>query len=461
MKKQICRLSALTLTVMMVGSLTGCAGSWGTKEAAKTQAAGTQAAGDQASGKVPGTEAKTADPITITLWHSRGAGAQLAEMQRVVDAFNETNDKGITVTEEYVGNNNEVYSKLATAIAAGDNCQIALLGFTTVGELAAEGVLADIKPYALRDGFDLDNLLPCFNPGLFYEDQMVAMPYIRSASVLYYNKDMFQEVGCEEIPADIQEYTEILRAIRDKTGKAGVSFFAQMDFIQGAWIKSINQIGDISEDGLTPVSFEDGSMKEVMDWWLAGVKEGTIMKYTSTDASNNILSAFYSGELASVPSSCGNMATIFKNCKETGVNVGVTQIPGFRGKATSSTGGSNMVIVGANNSEEQIEASWEFLQFLLSDEQMIQNSINTGYVPVTYSAGENKDMQAFWAENENYKYAYDTLEVALETYPSPYLAAWQGTMKNMYDNVILDESMTVEEGMEYLKGMEGTIFPGK
>lgn len=185
------------------------------------------------------------------------------------------------------------------------------------------------------------------------------------------------------------------------------------------------------------------------------------MKYTSTDASNNILSAFYSGELASVPSSCGNMATIFKNCKETGVNVGVTQIPGFRGKATSSTGGSNMVIVGANNSEEQIEASWEFLQFLLSDEQMIQNSINTGYVPVTYSAGENKDMQAFWAENENYKYAYDTLEVALETYPSPYLAAWQGTMKNMYDNVILDESMTVEEGMEYLKGMEGTIFPGK
>lgn len=225
----------------------------------------------------------------------QGAGAQLAEMQRVVDAFNETNDKGITVTEEYVGNNNEVYSKLATAIAAGDNCQIALLGFTTVGELAAEGVLADIKPYALRDGFDLDNLLPCFNPGLFYEDQMVAMPYIRSASVLYYNKDMFQEVGCEEIPADIQEYTEILRAIRDKTGKAGVSFFAQMDFIQGAWIKSINQIGDISEDGLTPVSFEDGSMKEVMDWWLAGVKEGTIMKYTSTDASNNILSAFYSG----------------------------------------------------------------------------------------------------------------------------------------------------------------------
>lgn len=462
MKKTMRRLSALVLAAMLAGSMTGCGSSkTETTEAAKEQttAQAKEQAAETKGEEKKETEAAKAEPITITLWHSRGAGAQLEEMQRVVKAFNESNDKGITVEEEYVGKNTEVYSKLATSIAAGDNCQIALLGFTTVGELAAEGVLADMAPLAERDGFDLDNLLPCFNPGLYFNDQLLALPYIRSVSVLYYNKDLFKEVGCETIPTDIHEFSDVLKQIKEKTGKAGTSFYTQTDFIQGAWTKSINGIGDVSEDGLSPLSFDDGSLKEVAQWWLEGIEDGTITKYTSTEPADTILGSFYAGELAAIPYSCGNMATILKNCKESGVDVGVTQIPGFRGKATSSTGGSNMVIVGANNSDAQIEASWEFLKFLLSDEQLVLNSINTGYVPVTYSAGQNQQMIDFWKDNETYKYAYDTLEVALETYPSPYVAAWQGTMKTMWDNVILDGSMTVDEGMEYLEGMKGTIFP--
>ena len=43
------------------------------------------------------------EPITITLVHSRSSGVHLDEMNRVVEEFNKTNDKGITVIAEYGG----------------------------------------------------------------------------------------------------------------------------------------------------------------------------------------------------------------------------------------------------------------------------------------------------------------------------------------------------------------------
>ena len=129
------------------------------------------------------------EPITITLVHSRSSGVHLDEMNRVVEEFNKTNDKGITVIAEYGGGNTEIYSRVAIDSQTGENCQIALLGFTTVGTLAAANMLADMKPYAERDGFDLANLLECFNRGLFYGDALVALPNIRSDSIVYYNKE--------------------------------------------------------------------------------------------------------------------------------------------------------------------------------------------------------------------------------------------------------------------------------
>lgn len=466
MRKQFLRkISALILVSAMTASLAACGGK---AEESKSSDTGNTAAAETTAAKAADAsetgetgDSRFKEPVTITVWHSRAAGNQLEEMQRVVAEFNETNGMGITVNEEFVGENKEVYTKLATSIAAGDNPQVALLGFTTVGEMAAEGVLADMQPLAERDGFDLDNIRSCFSPGMYFDGQLLAMPYIRSCSVLYYNKDIFKEVGCEEIPADIHEFSDVLKQIKEKTGKPGISFSTDVDFIQGGWTKSINGVGDVSNDGLRPLSLDDGSYKELAEWWLAGVNDGTIMKYTATNPKDNIKNAFTSGELASMPLSCGSMKSIMKQCKENGVDVGIAQIPGFRGKGTSSTGGSNMVIVSANNTEEQIEASWEFLKFLVSDEQMAQNCISTGYLPVTYSCGESKEMQDFWAENENFKIAYETLDVAIETNPSFYIAAWQNVERKMWDMVILDNSMTVDEGIKYLEDTAPTIWPAQ
>lgn len=462
MKKAIKRTCSLMLALVMMLALAACGGAASSSSApASSSAAASSAAGGSSEPAAPATSYpdQVTEPVTITLWHSRGAGAHLTEMQRVVEAFNETNEFGITVQEEFIGTNTEIYAKLATAIASGDNCEIALLGFTTVGELAAEGVLADMAPYAERDGFEMDNLLECWDRGLIFDGEFLAMPYIRSASLIYYDKNLLAEMGHDTIPQDIETFTELIKQIKDERDTYGYIMLNQTDFVQGAFIKSMNGEGLVSEDGLVPNCLYDGSLETVTDWWRTGVEEGYMMPYTSTDASNNQLTAFYNGDVATIAASSGNMSTILKNAGENGIEVGVSPLPGFNGSYISSTGGSNMVIVDSNNSQQEVAAAWEFLKFLVSDEQQIFNSQNTGYVPVTQSAGSTQAMADFWAENPTFKSAYDTLDYAIEGYASPYLAAWQGAIVTTFDNVILDGSMTVEEGMEYLKGIEGTIFP--
>ncbi len=398
------------------------------------------------------------EPITITLVHSRSSGVHLDEMNRVVEEFNKTNDKGITVIAEYGGGNTEIYSRVAIDSQTGENCQIALLGFTTVGTLAAANMLADMKPYAERDGFDLANLLECFNRGLFYGDALVALPYIRSDSIVYYNKDVWAKAGYDTIPGDIETFTEACKKIYAEQGIPGWRAGVATDFVIGAFVKSIDGAGLVSPDGMSPISLDDGALQEVLTWWNTGAQEGWIEKFTVTDDGTNRLNNFYNGKLACITDSCGSMSTILKNAEEKGLDVGFAPIPGFRGKACSSTGGSNMVIVSKNNTDQQIAASWEFLKFLLSDSQQIINSQATGYVPVTYSAGASKEMADFWAENPSYKYAYDVLEFAIEGYASPFLAAWQGEVTKVWNYVILDQSMTVEEGIAYLNAQKDVVF---
>ena len=398
------------------------------------------------------------EPITITLVHSRSSGVHLEEMNRVVNAFNQTNGKGITVIAEYGGSNTEIYSRVALDTMTGTNCQIALLGFTTVGELAAAGILADMMPYAQRDNFDLDNMLECFRRGLYSGDALVALPYIRSDSIIYYNKDIWAKAGYDEFPADIETFTAGCKKIYAEQGIPGWRSGVSTDFVIGAFVKSIDGAGLIAPDGMSPISLEDGSLQEVLTWWNTGAQEGWIEKFTVTDDGTNRAQNFFNQKIACIADSCGSMSTYMKNAQEMGVNLGFAPLPGFRGKGCSSTGGSNMVIVAKNNSEQQIAASWEFLKFLMSDEQQIINSQATGYVPTTYTAGSSQAMADFWAANPSYKYAYDVLSVAIEGYASPFLAAWQGEVTKVWNYVILDQSMTVEEGIAYLNAQKDVVF---
>src|SRR4030081_468786 len=57
-------------------------------------------------------------PVGLTLWHTQ-TGANAAALQAMVDRFNSSNGKGITVTLQYQGSYTQLYQKNLSAIQAG------------------------------------------------------------------------------------------------------------------------------------------------------------------------------------------------------------------------------------------------------------------------------------------------------------------------------------------------------
>src|SRR5207253_1512570 len=63
-------------------------------------------------------------PVTIRLWHTQTAGNEKA-LLALIDRFNQTNGKNITVKPEYQGNYTDLFKKTMAAIQAKDPPELA------------------------------------------------------------------------------------------------------------------------------------------------------------------------------------------------------------------------------------------------------------------------------------------------------------------------------------------------
>ena len=109
------------------------------------------------------------EPITITMWHTRGSGANGAQFEESIKKFNETNDKGITIEAIYQGNYETLLAKTMQSFASGNSPDLVIAENSEgLPMLATNGVLADMLPYAERDGVDMDNFISTLTEFCYY-----------------------------------------------------------------------------------------------------------------------------------------------------------------------------------------------------------------------------------------------------------------------------------------------------
>ncbi|NLV83889.1 MAG: ABC transporter substrate-binding protein, partial [Spirochaetales bacterium] len=349
------------------------------------------------------------EPVTVTIWHNRGPGANLDSLLRAIDKFNATNTLGITVTEEYVGGYAVVLTKTLTSIAAGNNPVLVLQHGAGLATLASKGALTDLTPFIERDSYDLNNFIESLMCYSYDNNQVISLPYIPSTAVLYYNKGLLEEAGVE-VPTTMEELEVAAKEIHAKTGKFGCSFYISADYIQDAWLHSLGGAGIIDDDnGLT--SLDNGSLAYLLDTWARWIDEGWCQAPKVTSQQSAMQQSFQTGEAAMMILSSGGIADAILNAQDAGQDVDVAYMPGF-GKLATNIGGGNLAIVGMNHSEQEIAAAWEFMKFITADEQVADNHVTTGYLPTTFSSIETDSIKQFWDENPGYKVAFEQLEWA-------------------------------------------------
>ncbi|MGH2542546.1 MAG: ABC transporter substrate-binding protein, partial [Ardenticatenaceae bacterium] len=193
-------LTLLTLLLVVTLALAAC-GSSGeeaepgaeTGEVEEAPAAESEGAEEEpAAEEAPAAEAR---PTTIT-WAFWGSPEEQATHESVADAFmQEHPDIRIEIWHQPWG---DYFTKLQTLWASGDAAAIPDVMFLfPVPSYAADGVLENLDPWIQEAGYNTDDYWPALLESARFDGSLYGLPRDIGLEVLYYNKDLFDEVGLE------------------------------------------------------------------------------------------------------------------------------------------------------------------------------------------------------------------------------------------------------------------------
>lgn len=463
--KTLRKMGAMLLVLVLMLNLAACGKK---QEAAPTaEETKTAAAESQTGAQEKEYPPVVSEPTTITFWHTRATGVNSTNLEAAVEEFNKTNEYGITVEQEYIGSYSEVMAKCSTAIAAGNNPELIIASEGGIGTMGMKNQYQDLAPYVERDGFDMSDfhqsLLTslCIDTDGDGEKEIIGLPYVRSITVAIHNTKLFESIGVaeDEIPDTIEELVPMWKKIYETTGKYGFAMFADPSFYQDGLIQSLavqqtgTSNGGVATNATSADCLTDGTMLKMLQDWSDWCEEGWSWRYTITDTANVHREMFYNGEVATVFLSCGSLRGIINHCGA-GTTVDnhfkAMMQPGYGGNA-GRVGGGNLMIIPQNHTDQEIDATWQFMKFLMSSEQVAKNSVDTGYLCVTKSGLEDPYLVESFNAEPNYWVAHNELEGAFDASLILYRDNWNAELKKVFSAVIVDESMTPQEAVDYLK----------
>lgn len=377
----------------------------------------------------------------IAFWHSL-SGPIGEELNNLVNRYNQSQDQ-IKVIASFQGNYTEANGSLQQAIAAKIEPAIAMVESNYYYTYEATNQFEDLTPYMERDGVNPDDFIQGLMPANLTTDSGIfAVPFNRSSAVLYYNKEMFREVGLdpEQPPKTWDELFEYAKKLSIPDERWGFTTYTEV-FPLTAFIAQAG--GKLINDNGTDIGFkDDGSGVEALNVWLT-MKKDNSMKINAATAFGMTNQDFIQQKVGMAMGSTGDLSNYMNNAE---FEFGVAFLPSYK-KASTPTGGAYLG-VPKNATPAEKEAAWQFIKFATSVEQIYEFSIATGYLPTRHSAVEYEPFKKLWEENPQYKVAYDQLQFAEDSTLNPKWAELQNEMWATMQAVILDESITPEQGVE-------------
>ena len=320
--------------------------------------------------------------ITLEFWHSMG-GTTGELVQEIVDEFNASQDE-IYIDCIYQGDYTTGGTKIQAAVASGNGPAIAQIEITRVGMYAAADALLDLTPYAEADEeFDVNSLYDGVMDFSWYDGKLVSLPNGRSVPVMYYNVDALKEAGFESAPADWDEFVAAAIATTDpEKGTYGYGcpigdswYYLALMLTAGGQIynEEGNNIGFNNESGIAPLQM-----------WVDLQEQGALYLPDGDDyASNSALrNAFMAGICNITMQSSAQYRSLVDNSD---FEVGVAYIPKNVTYA-AIPGGSNIVSFGTNLSDEEKNAVWTFMKYMVSGDVAGKYAAGTGYLPTSDAA---------------------------------------------------------------------------
>ena len=358
------------------------------------------------------------EPTTIEYWTINSETAGGTQVQELVKLFNETNDKNITVEFRFIPNDYVgVASELQTALAAGNYPGVVQVGYSYLnyfGEYFPQFLDVSELVNKYFPG-DVDVIKQSYTDavwalGTSMTGKQLGVPYGMSVPVVYYNADLFKELGLDpdNPPKTWEEWYEVASLIKDKKGIYGMNFKNADTYTtipcmlsHGATMFELD-----ADSGIAKACF---NTEDTVEAWK------TLRRFVADDVStwitiNEAIAAFCGNQLGAMMTTTARMNYLNTNSP---FEVRTTMFPAFKDHEDDLSvciGGNILTIV--TDSDAKAKASWEFIKFLLQPDNIYSWITATGYIPPTANASESEQIQAYLAGNPLMKAALDELAYA-------------------------------------------------
>lgn len=428
------KMALLLAGVLAVSSLAGCSGGGSTGKAAVGGGETTAPASSDPA------DYEVTEPITITWWHA--LEDQYSDtVEKVVSDFNASQDL-ITVEAEYVGSYSDVNEALVAAHAAGNGLPAITVANTPyVAEYGSSGLAEDLTPYIAATGYDIED----FGDGMVlasqYDGKQVSLPFLISTQILFYNKDLVDELGIA-LPTTWEEMDTFMQEGSADGRYATIIpgwdqwYFETFYLNQGVKIINDDQVTtDLGDEKAVEIA------AKIKEWCDNGY---TYWTGTADDASSNMRQNFISGNALSVVHTTSLYDSYVDQCD---FEVGMAWLPGAETK-NQEIGGCVLVIPSKNDQATK-NAAWQFMQYLCSKDVNMTWAEGTGYMPTRKSVLETEEGQAFLEKKPAFQAIFDNLDLIN---PRIQHAAWS-QLANIWKNGMAElimEGGDVEESMKQM-----------
>ncbi|MDI9520949.1 MAG: ABC transporter substrate-binding protein [Bacillota bacterium] len=352
----------------------------------------------------------------VVFWYSLG-GTNAEVIAKMTEAFNASQDK-IEVEAQYQGEYDDAINKLK-ATAMGEALPFDIVQSYEIGSrfIIDSGKMVPVQNYIDKTGFDTSviepNLLAYYTIG----GVINSMPFNCSTPLMYYNKTAFDEAGITEIPTTVDGILAIAEKLTtyDADGKidrAGFTFSNYGWFFEqwtGKMGRAYVNNGNGRDSYATKVAFdENGAALDLFKMW-EKIAKSPHTYYIERGGTSQARAAFVAGKTAIFLASTANLAGVLANVGDS-FEVGTAYFPYVNegDKGGVSTGGGTLWMVNSGD-EAKMDASWEFIQYMISPENQAVWNASTGYFPINMKAHDTETFKANIAKYPQFQTALDQL----------------------------------------------------
>lgn len=384
---------------------------------------------------------------SINYWHTFTSQSEFAGLEAVMALFAEA-QPDISVTQENIPNP-EFMAKITAAVVANSRPDAAMVASERFADLLAMGGLVDltdrIAAWDRRADFDDARFASITsNDGKVY-----GVPAFTFVDWMYYRKDWFDEAGLAA-PTTFEEFRDAAIALTDPSkgrygfamrGGAGGQAFV-VNIMEAFGAKLVQDDGSISLDREKAIQAVD---------WYAGLltRDGVVPPSAPNDGFRQIMEGFQTGQTAMVWHHTGSLLDN-SALLEPGVEFATAAIPAGPAARVARLG----YAYNTMTSEENADATWEWIKFWGEPDTAIAFLERTGYFPASTVAAQDERITG----NPLYAPAADTLGFGVPQPSFPGFAGWsESVVLPAFQRVLIGEATAEQAVDEMIDGLNQAV----